>query len=261
MDNAILSRLLEIRPGVTVCWVGNAGWLIRGGGRLVAFDPDLSPEEKLQPPVITAEEVAPALDAVFITHEHGDHFNDQTCRVLAERSKCLFVLPASCVNKGRRLGIPESRIRVARPREPLEISGIHVEPLRALHGDRHQAVYRNANLDDCGYLITLVAGRNACPTTILQPGDSVLLQDQLALKGVDAMFVSPTDHNMHIGPASLLINTLAPSHVFPQHFGTYVQTPDNEFWTRGYPDELKAALPPEMQKRYHKLRQGEVFVL
>ena len=271
MKSTVLGRILENPSGIAVCWVGNAGWLIRGAWRLVAFDPDLGSEEKVLPPVISAEELAPALDAVFITHEHGDHFNDHTCRVLAQQSKCLFVLPASCLEKGRRLAIPEARIRIARPREPFDLLGIRVEPLRALHGDRHQAVYRNANLDDCGYLLTLVAqtflsatvaGKNACPTrTILQPGDSVLLQDHLALKDVDAMFVSPTDHNMHVGPASLLIKTLAPSHVFPQHFDTYVVTPDNEFWTHGYPDELKAALPPEMQKRYHKLRQGEVFGL
>jgi L-ascorbate metabolism protein UlaG (beta-lactamase superfamily) len=130
-----------------------------------------------------------------------------------------------------------------------------VEPLRALHGDRHQAVHAGANLDDCGYLVTIAGVR------FLQPGDSVLSQDHLTLEGVDALFVSPTDHNMHVRPACILINTLKPKHVFPQHFGTYVVTPDNEFWTHGYPDELQAALPCEMQARCHKLRQGEVFAL
>jgi hypothetical protein len=29
----------------------------------------------------------------------------------------------------------------------------------------------------------------------------------------------------------------------------------------GYPDELKLRLSPELQKRYHKLRLGEMFVI
>jgi hypothetical protein len=31
------------------------------------------------------------------------------------------------------------------------------------------------------------------------------------------------------------------------------------FWTRGYPDELKLRLSADLQKRYHKLKQGERF--
>src|SRR5688572_32320827 len=42
-----------------------------------------------------------------------------------------FVVPANCVERAKGLGIPESRIVVARPREPFEIAGIRVEPQRA----------------------------------------------------------------------------------------------------------------------------------
>jgi L-ascorbate metabolism protein UlaG (beta-lactamase superfamily) len=31
---------------------------------------------------VSAEELAPSLDAVFITHEHGDHFREATAAVL-----------------------------------------------------------------------------------------------------------------------------------------------------------------------------------
>ena len=68
---------------------------------------------------------------------------------------------------------------VARPREPLEVKGIRIEPAVRSHGDRKRAVYHEANLDDCGYLIHL-GGK-----TILQPGDSVPLEDHLMLKHVD----------------------------------------------------------------------------
>jgi len=31
--------------------------------------------------------------------------------------------------------------------------------------------------------------------------------------------------------------------------------------TKGYPDELETVLPRPMQERFHKLDQGEVFVI
>jgi hypothetical protein len=39
------------------------------------------------------------------------------------------------------------------------------------------------------------------------------------------------------------------------------QTEENAFWTRGYPDELKQRLSRELRERYHKLQQGEMFVI
>lgn len=256
MDAAqVLQELMAVNAGLAVCWLGNDGWLLRGQGRLIAFDLDLDPASRLAPAPVSAEDLAPVLEALFISHEHGDHFNDRTAAVLAERSRCLFVLPANCVEKARSLKIPESRIVVARPRQAMEVLGISVRPQRAFHGHVHQSVHRNANLEDCGYLLTMAG------LSILQPGDSILTQDQLELKGVDVLFVSPTDHNMHIAPAVKLISTLRPKWIFPQHFQTYRVTPQNSFWTIGYPDEMAATLPADLQQNYHKLGQGEVLAI
>jgi L-ascorbate metabolism protein UlaG (beta-lactamase superfamily) len=252
--NAILQDLLAIRHGIGLCWLGNNGWLIRAEGKLVAFDLDLDRASRLRPSPVPTADLAPVLDVVFATHEHGDHFGEPTARLLAERSRCTFVVPANCVDRARSCGVPDSRIVVARPRQKFEIAGIPVAPLRALHGHTDFAVYRRANLDDCGYLLT-VGGR-----TLFQPGDTVLLQDHLEdLGGVGVLFVSPTLHNMHIAASRTLIETIRPEFVFPQHFGTYRPTDQNSYWTIGYPDELRAALSPEMQQRFHKLDQGAIF--
>ena len=58
-----------------------------------------------------------------------------------------------------------------------------------------------------------------------------------------------------------MINALEPDYIFPQHFDTYAVTEENIRWTKGYPDELKNNLPKPMQQRYHKLQQGEIFVI
>lgn len=260
--NKILERMLSITHGVALCWLGNIGWLISDGTRLIAFDLDLDSNprlketgQRLKLSPVSAKEIAPALDVHFITHEHEDHFNSVTCGILARMSACLFVVPADCEGKALELGVPKARIRVAQPGKPFDLPGLKVTPQHAIHGGRDFAIPAPVNPHDCGYLFTF-GGK-----TFLQPGDTVLLENHLALRHVDVLFVSPTVHNMPIDRAAILVDRLAPAHIFPQHFGTYAQDPDNVFWTRGYPDELKCILSPSLQDRYHKLEQGEVFLI
>ena len=200
-------------------------------------------------------ELAGELNISFVTHEHGDHFNNKVSRELAKRSDCMFVVPRNCLEKARELGIPENRIQVAIPGEPFDLLGVHALPIRALHGHKQFSVYRKANLDDCGYLIT-IGGK-----TFLQPGDSVLLQDHLELQGVDVLFFSPTEHNMHIRQSVILINELEPEYILPQHRDTYRQTPQNRYWTNGYAAEVKTHLFRTLQERYRVLNQGECLIV
>lgn len=237
--------------GLAVWWTGHNGWLIKSDGLLVGTDLATEDEGRLYRSPITAEELAPLLDVSFITHKHGDHFNRETSRILAEKGRCVFVMPANCVEEARRLGIPEDRITVATPRRPFELKGVKVSPLRAIHGNPKSAVYFDANLEDCGYLIE-VGGK-----TFLQPGDSVLLEDHLFLKHVDVLFFSPTEHNMHVDPSVILINELEPEYILPQHRDTYRVTPENRFWTSGYPHEVRLRLSKPLRQRFHILEQGQ----
>lgn len=241
--------------GLAVWWTGHNGWLIKSDGLLIGTDLATEDEARLYQSPITAEELAPLLDVAFITHKHGDHFNRKTARLLAEGGKCTFVMPANCVEDARRLGIPEGRIVVATPRKPFELKGVKVSPVRAIHGNPKSAVYFDANLEDCGYLIEL-GGK-----TFLQPGDSVLLEDHLFLKHVDVLFFSPTEHNMHVDPSVILINALEPESILPQHRDTYRVTPANRYWTSGYPHEVKLRLSKPLQERFHILTQGQRLVI
>jgi L-ascorbate metabolism protein UlaG (beta-lactamase superfamily) len=257
----MIAEMLSVRSGAACCWLGNAGWLISDGTRLIAFDLDLNSGPRsqetgvrLERSPISAQEIAPALDVQFITHEHEDHFNGVTSGILARESRCQFVVPADCVEKARSIGVRDECIRIARPDEPFDLPGLHVAPLRAYHGNR-EAVCPHDVVNDCGYVLTLGGVR------FLQPGDSLLKEHHLRLRDIDVLFVSPTFHNMHVGLAATLINTLRPRYVFPQHFDTYVQTEDNRFWTLGYPDQLRDVLAPQSRQHYHRLRQGEVFVI
>ena len=263
--NAALEQLLGIQAGVGVCWLGNLGWLLRAGGRLIATDLDIDRDSRLAASPISTVELAEHLDVLFITHEHGDHFSGPTVRILSEQSKCRFVLPSNCVDRAGEYGIPEDRITIAVPDhrphgkpslDPMIVCGIQVEPQRAFHGHTDFTVYRRASIEDCGYIFTLAGKR------VYQVGDTVLLQQHMEdYADVDVLFVSPTLHNTHIDATVRMIEAIRPAHIFPQHFATYQVTDQNAYWTVGYPEEVRAALSQDLQSRFHILDQGEVFHL
>lgn len=260
-EAAILAQIRNHHRGIALWWMGNDGWLIKAGEILFATDLDLETEEKVFPPPIRPGLLAEELDVAFVTHHHGDHFNGPTLQVLSRRPKCRFVLPRTCLDGAGKLGISRDRIVVPSPGSPFEVKGIRVEPIHAIHGNQDFTVltresdFVDSIASNCGYVFTVQGKR------ILQPGDSVLTEEHLNLKNIDILFVSPTVHNMYVDRSMILINRLEPAHIFPQHFETYSETPDNQFWTKGYPDELHQRLSVELKKRYHKLTQGEMFVV
>jgi len=259
--SAVLRQIQAHHKGIAIWWVGNAGWLIKSDDLLIGIDLDLSTEEKAAPPPITAQDLVGELDAAFATHHHGDHCNVPTIAALALGAKCTFVLPRPCLKEVAELHIPPERIVVPEPLRPFDLKGIHVEPVHAIHGNQEFTVltrepdFVESIAHNCGYVFNIQGKR------FFHPGDSVLTEEHLGLKNIDVLFVSPTVHDMYLDRSMILIDRLEPAYIFPQHFGTYVQTDENLFWTRGYPDELKLRLSQTLQKRYHKLKLGEMFVI
>jgi L-ascorbate metabolism protein UlaG (beta-lactamase superfamily) len=254
-QSALLQEIKAHSDGIGLWWAGHNGWIIKTGDLVISTDILLDYDKRAIPSSIMAEELAEVLDISFITHGHKDHFNRNTSRILADKSKCVFVLPQSCVAIAKELDLPEDRIRIATPRVPFHIKGIQVEPLRAIHGNANFAIYYQANFEDCGYLITIDGKR------FLQPGDSYLLEDHLFLDSVDVLFFSPTEHNMYIDRSVILINTLNPQYIFPQHHSTVVVNESTRFWAKGYQEEVKIRLSKTLRDRYLILEQGQKVLI
>ena len=250
-DSKMIDQIRSQKSGTSVWWAGHDSWIIKSGDLVIATDLFLENTGRISPAPVTPEELAGVLDISFVTHAHGDHFEEYTSGILLEKSKCLFVMPESCLAEAHRMKIPDERIVVARPREPFEIKGIKVAPLRAIHGNSNFAIYYDANLQDCGYLLT-INGK-----TFLQPGDTYLLEDHLFIKKVNVLFFSPTEHNMYIDPSVILINALDPDYIFPQHHSTVAVNEENRFWAKGYPDEVRIRLSGPLKERYHILKPGD----
>lgn len=263
-NRSMIDQIRDQKSGTAVWWAGNDSWIIKSGDLVIATDLFLEEQNRIEPCPVKPEEIADVLDISFVTHAHGDHFNAYTSRILLEKSSCLFVLPESCLDIAKRLKIPENRIIVAKPRIPFEVKGIKVSPLRAIHGNMDFAIYYDANLQDCGYLLS-INGKN-----FLQPGDTYLLEDHLFLKKernkikdfhLDVLFFSPTEHNMYIDQSVILINTLDPDYIIPQHHGTIKVADNNYWWTKGYPHEVYMRLSPSLQNRFHQLKPGDKLII
>jgi L-ascorbate metabolism protein UlaG (beta-lactamase superfamily) len=128
--------------GLAIWWTGHNGWLIKYNDVLIGTDLALESEDRLVPSPISATELAEELDISFVSHEHGDHFERETSKILAKNGNCVFVMPST--SKGiaiNEVGIPEHRINVATPRVPFNIGDVKIEPIRAIHGNSKFAVY------------------------------------------------------------------------------------------------------------------------
>lgn len=250
-ETRMIDEIKAHKDGIGLWWAGHNGWIIKSGDLVICTDIILESDMRAVPTPITAEELAEVLDISFATHWHGDHFNSGASKVLLEKSDCIFVLPESCLEIAEELQIPKERIQVAKPRVPFELMGLKVDPLRAIHGNANFAIYYQANMQDCGYVINVDGVR------FLQPGDSYLLEDHLFLEDIDVLFFSPTEHNMYIDRSVILINTLNPEFIFPQHHSTIEVTDDTRFWAKGYQHEVKIRLTQALKDKYYILKNGE----
>ncbi len=261
VTNDLADQIRAHEDGIGLWWMGNAGWLIKWDGILIGIDLDLGLADRSEAPPVTASQLAPLIQVVFATHHHGDHCHVPTIGTLAREGTPTLVLPRTCLERVAEAGIPEHRVVVPSPGHPFDVGGFHVEPTHAIHGNQEFTVLTRESdfiesiTHNCGYVLNIRGKR------FFHPGDSVLTEEHLKLQDIDVLFISPTVHNMYIDRSMILINRLEPTYIFPQHFGTYRQTEENAFWTRGYPDELKQRLSRELQERYHKLQPGEVFVI
>jgi L-ascorbate 6-phosphate lactonase len=251
----IIQEIKNHQQGMAVWWTGHNGWVIKSGSVVIGTDLCLESEQRAIPSPVSAAELAPILDISLITHEHGDHFERETSKILLEKSRCIFVMPATCLEAAQELKIPAERIRIAEPRKPFAIGEVKIDPLRAIHGNPKFAIFYDANLQDCGYLIT-VGGKR-----LLQMGDTVLLEDHLFLKKVDVLFFSPTEHNTYIDQSLILINELEPDYILPQHRDTFQVTPENRYWTTAYSYEVKFRLSKSLQEKYFILKMGEKILI
>lgn len=143
-----LAEKLAAGPGdgVSLYWLGQAGFVIDAYGRRIVIDPYLSdslaaryrdtPHShiRMMPAPVTPGELG-AIDLVFCTHHHTDHMDGETLRLLAIRQPRLsFVVPAAATELAmQRIGVGPDRLVPVDAGERRQVEGIPFQVMRAAH--------------------------------------------------------------------------------------------------------------------------------
>jgi L-ascorbate metabolism protein UlaG (beta-lactamase superfamily) len=166
---------VSARAGVTLHWLGQAGFLLESASLRILIDPYLSDSLAIKykgaahPHVRMCPSPAdPAalrgIDIVLATHGHTDHLDPATIGpIAAANPDCLFVVPASCVDKALERGVPRGRLVEANAFAALDVAGLAVHPIPAAHEE--------LAIDDRGRLVCLGYVLELGGVLVYHPGD------------------------------------------------------------------------------------------
>jgi L-ascorbate 6-phosphate lactonase len=138
MNDSWAQRLLDRSgpvAGVELTWLGQSGFVVRAAGTTLLLDPYLSPgDDRLVAPPDRPDAFT-GLDAVVITHEHMDHFDQDACRALADASpQAHFAVPRPIVDQVTALGIAAERVVAMQPGDSATFGASTVTATAACHG-------------------------------------------------------------------------------------------------------------------------------
>jgi len=236
--------------GVALTWLGQAGFLLRGGGATVLIDAFLSNvDSRLVPPPLDATTLSD-VDLVLCTHEHWDHLDGPTVTAVAKASPgARVVVPAPITDQAVAAGVPANRVVGAVAYEPLTGLAVPVTPVPACHGVDVADAYnfgqeRSGGLVRyLGYVLELAGVR------VYHAGDTIWWPDQervlrelgvhvalLPINGRDPSreadnIVGNLDHR----EAALLAAAAGVELLVPMHWDMFAAN-------RGFPDQLVAVI-------------------
>jgi L-ascorbate metabolism protein UlaG (beta-lactamase superfamily) len=128
---------------LTICYLGQVGFLFRRHGLTVVIDPYLSDSGAAISPIWVRNYEPPVqphalseVDLVLCTHDHGDHTDPESLLgILSASPRCRFAGPRISAREMERAGIPPSQITVLNEGSGLTLQDLTVEPIAAAHED------------------------------------------------------------------------------------------------------------------------------
>ena len=156
-------------------WFGQAGFRIDAGAASLVVDPWASPHESRlipPPPVALAAE---GIDCVLITHEHLDHLDLPFLGVILERSPTASVVIPEALGPLVEHVASEPRVVLVNPHDRIDVGGLSVDVVPALHGVTMEDAYGDGSaVDGRPRFVGYVLGTEA---RIYHAGDTIVTEE------------------------------------------------------------------------------------
>jgi L-ascorbate 6-phosphate lactonase len=140
-----LQRLRETAVpdgGVGAVWLGQAGFVLRTPTATAMIDPFLSPYRGREYESDLAGADADGIDVVLCTHEHVDHLDAESVPAIAKASPgATFVVPTPIVDLVTDAGVAPERVLGVQPGGPVEVGGLSIRAVPAMHGVTMEDAY------------------------------------------------------------------------------------------------------------------------
>lgn len=245
-------RATETGPG-TLCvfWLGQAGFMIKTPlGKLITIDPYLSDYcehaigfKRIMLSVLPPEELE--TDYLFISHEHGDHLDEDLFKMLNTNEAIRILGPESCRKPVKEAGIPPDRFTLLVENQSMDFGEFKVLPVKADHGDLTPSAL--GFIFDFGFAKVYFAGDTAYSPDKLRKVFEI--RPEIALLPINGEY-----GNLNSAEAIKLAEEIGAKVLIPCHYWTFIEHGAFPIELKREADRQNAAVKPII------LAQGEGYL-
>jgi L-ascorbate metabolism protein UlaG (beta-lactamase superfamily) len=223
---------LQGREGVSLKWLGNAGWEIRAGQTVILIDPFLTRQEakagvEWKTDEDSVSKIISKADFIFAGHSHADHVGDVP--FIAKKFGSKVIGSRTTTNIALTGGVNKSQLVTISGGEKLDFEGFSVQVIESEHGGtRRSGRTRRPKFEEITkplagplkggdfveggcYLYYFTFGKHR----VLHQSTAGFIEENLNGLQPDVLLMAATDRTYDL---ARVLKTLSPKTIILQHF-------------------------------------------